>query len=64
MPEWQEKDQLLRSAKGIGPIASIALLTELPELGSLSYEHTVASSTAMVYIASSRRMLKHAAKSI
>jgi len=28
------------------------------------YEHMVVSSTAMVYIASSRRMLKYAAKSI
>lgn len=28
------------------------------------YEHTVASSTAMVYIASSRRMLKHASKHV
>jgi transposase len=33
---WREKEQLLRSVKGIGPVASITLLALLPELGRLS----------------------------
>jgi transposase len=35
-PIWREKEQLLRSVKGIGPVASITLLAVLPELGRLS----------------------------
>lgn len=34
-PIWKENDELLRSAKGIGPITSRTLLAELPELGTL-----------------------------
>jgi transposase len=32
---WREKDNLLRSVPGIGPIVSATLLAELPELGTL-----------------------------
>jgi transposase len=32
---WREKDELLRSLKGIGPISSGMLMTALPELGQL-----------------------------
>jgi len=42
-PEWQEGDDLLQwplegppSVKGIGPITSMTLLADLPELGKLS----------------------------
>jgi len=35
-PAWREKDDLLRGAKGVGPILSATLLGELPELGRLS----------------------------
>jgi transposase len=35
-PVWRAKDDLLRSVKGIGPVASLTLLATLPELGSLS----------------------------
>jgi transposase len=35
-PAWRAKDDLLRSAPGIGPVVSRVLLTELPELGALS----------------------------
>jgi transposase len=35
-PVWRAKDDLLRSAPGIGPVVSRVLLTELPELGTLS----------------------------
>ena len=34
-PGFQEKDQILRSVKGIGPITSSILLSDLPELGQL-----------------------------
>jgi transposase len=34
-PVWREKDELLRSMKGIGPITSSMLLMNLPELGQL-----------------------------
>ena len=34
-PIWREKDELLRSIKGIGPVVSRTLLASLPELGQL-----------------------------
>jgi len=34
-PVWREKDELLRSLKGIGPITSSTLMAGLPELGQL-----------------------------
>jgi transposase len=34
-PVWREKDELLRSLKGIGPITSSTLMLNLPELGVL-----------------------------
>jgi len=34
-PIWKEHEELLRSAKGIGPVTSRTLLAELPELGTL-----------------------------
>jgi transposase len=33
---WREKDQLLRSVPGVGPVLSASLLTGLPELGTLN----------------------------
>jgi transposase len=35
-PAWREKDDLLRSCKGIGPVTSHTMLACLPELGTLS----------------------------
>ena len=35
-PVWREKDELLRSAPGVGPVLSATLLAELPELGTLN----------------------------
>ena len=35
-PVWREKDQLLRSVKGVGPVLSASLLTGLPELGTIN----------------------------
>lgn len=41
-PLWREKDNLLRSVPGIGPVVSTTLLAELPELGTLS-RHQIAA---------------------
>ena len=36
-PLWHEQDELLQSVPGIGPIVSLTLLADLPELGQLSH---------------------------
>lgn len=41
-PVWREKDQLLQSAPGVGPVTSFALLADLPELGTLSHKQIAA----------------------
>lgn len=41
-PVWRAKDDLLRSVPGIGPVVSRTLLTELPELGTLSAKRIAA----------------------
>src|SRR5215213_225488 len=35
-PAWRERDDLLRSVPGVGPVLSRTLLADLPELGRLS----------------------------
>ena len=35
-PMWNGKDQLLRSTPGVGPVLSMTLLSDLPELGALN----------------------------
>ena len=35
-PIWREKDNLLKSIPGVGPVTAATLLAELPELGSLN----------------------------
>jgi transposase len=35
-PVWREKDDLLQSVPGIGPVSSATLLSRLPELGTLN----------------------------
>lgn len=35
-PVWRERDELLRSVTGSGPVVSLTLLADLPELGQLS----------------------------
>tara|TARA_Y100000294_G_C8394740_1_gene272291 strand:+ start:93 stop:629 length:537 start_codon:yes stop_codon:yes gene_type:complete len=35
-PIWREQDQLLQSVPGVGPVLSLTLLAQLPELGTLS----------------------------
>ena len=35
-PEWLKQEQLLRSAKAVGPVTAATLLADLPELGKLN----------------------------
>ena len=35
-PVWREKDKLLQSTSGVGPILSLSLMSDLPELGTLN----------------------------
>ena len=42
MPIWREKDDLLRSAPGVGPQLSVSLISGLPELGSLGRKQIAA----------------------
>ena len=35
-PLWKDKDQVLRSTPGVGPVLSMTLLADLPELGALN----------------------------
>ena len=41
-PLWRDKVELLRSVPGVGPVLSLTLLTELPELGSLNRKQIAA----------------------
>jgi len=41
-PVWRAKEDLLRSAPGIGPVVSRTLIGELPELGTLSRKQIAA----------------------
>jgi transposase len=41
-PMWREKDNLLKSVPGIGPVLSSTLLAELPELGRLNRKQIAA----------------------
>jgi transposase len=41
-PIWREKDDLLRSVPGVGPVLSLTLLGSLPELGTLNRKQIAA----------------------
>lgn len=41
-PVWREKEELLRSVPGVGPVAARTLLAELPELGTLNCKQIAA----------------------
>jgi transposase len=41
-PIWREKDELLRSVPGIGPVLTTTLLAMLPELGKLTHRQIAA----------------------
>src|SRR6266508_5605500 len=39
---WRERDDLLRSTPGVGPVLSTTLLADLPELGTVSHKEIAA----------------------
>lgn len=41
-PIWREKDQIIRSIKGAGPVLSATFLAKLPELGTLHHKQMTA----------------------
>jgi len=41
-PVWREKDDLLQSAPGVGPVLATTLLASLPELGTLTRQQIAA----------------------
>ena len=41
-PVWREKDDVLRSVPGVGPVVTTTVLAELPELGALSRKQIAA----------------------
>ena len=41
-PLWREKEDLLRSIPGVGPVLSVTLLAEVPELGMLAHKQLAA----------------------
>lgn len=41
-PLWREKENLLRSIPGVGPVLSTTLLADVPELGTISHKHAAA----------------------
>jgi transposase len=41
-PAWREKEVLLRSVPGVGPVVALTLLAELPELGALDRKRLAA----------------------
>ena len=49
-PLWREKEDLLRSFKGIGPVSARTLLADLPELGALNRKQ-IASLVGLAPIA-------------
>lgn len=41
-PVWREKDRILRSTPGVGPVLSVSLLAGVPELGKLNRQKLAA----------------------
>jgi len=41
-PLWRERDDLLQSVPGVGPVVSLTLLADLPELGALTHQQIAA----------------------
>jgi transposase len=54
-PAWRERDRLLRSIKGVGPVVSRTLLADLPELGALPPAKLVALAGLAPFAADSGR---------
>jgi len=57
-PIWRAKDDLLRSAPGVGPILSRPLIGELPELGTLPRKQ-IAALVGVAPLARDSGTLKH-----
>lgn len=49
LPEWREKEQILQSVPGIGPVNAATLLAELPELGTTSRQKIAALAGVAPY---------------
>lgn len=49
LPEWREKERILLSVPGIGPVNAATLLAELPELGSTSRQKIAALAGVAPY---------------
>lgn len=41
-PLWRENDDIIQSYKGMGPVSSVSLLSDLPELGTLNRKEIAA----------------------
>lgn len=41
-PVWREREHLLRSVPGVGPILALTVLADLPELGTLAHKQLAA----------------------
>lgn len=41
-PVWRQKDEILQSVPGVGPVLSLTLLADLPELGTLNRREVAA----------------------
>jgi transposase len=41
-PLWRDKEDLLRTIPGVGPVLSLTLLAEVPELGRVNHRHLAA----------------------
>lgn len=54
MPLWREREELLRSMPGIGPVTARTLLAELPELGTLDPRKIAAAWLRSIAIAAPR----------
>ena len=48
-PLWQDRDRLLQTIPGIGPVVSLAVIAQLPEAGKLPGKKTVALVGAAPY---------------
>jgi len=55
-PLWREKDDLLRSVPGVGPVTATTLLAELPELGQLNRKQIAALVGVAPYNCDSRQI--------
>jgi transposase len=56
-PGWRERDDLLQSTPGVGPVLSRTLVADLPELGTLSRQQIA----ALVGVAPLNRDSRHLA---